>query len=273
VQLEPLGGCIGARVTDITEDDLTDPEVAEQLLGALERFGVLVFRGLDLDDETQVAFSRMLGDVERFPLNPDLPELFVVSFDPAVTPAAGYLRGTVHWHIDGATDDIPTKATMLRAVTVAAEGGETEFSNTYAAWDALPPERQDALRDVKVVHSFEAAQRLENPDPSDDEVAYWRLRPSKVQPLAWRHRSGRTSLVLGATVDHVADMDRAEGDALVEELEAWATDERFVYRHRWEPGDVVIWDNRGTMHRVLPYSETSGRRMHRTTLVGDEAFA
>ncbi len=273
MQIEPIGGCIGARVTDITVEELLDEAVAAALLDALEQWGVLVFRGLELDDATQVAFSRMLGEVERFPLNPELPELFTVSFDPAVTPAAGYLRGTVHWHIDGATDDIPTKATMLRAVAVAAEGGETEFCNTYAAWEALPSDRQDALRDVRVVHSFEAAQRLGNPEPSEVEVAHWRLRPSKVQPLAWRHRSGRASLVLGATVDHVVDMDPAEGDALVAELEAWATRPEFTYRHHWQPDDLVIWDNRGTMHRVLPYSETSGRRMHRTTLVGDEAFA
>lgn len=274
MELTPLGPSIGVQVGDVTPADLVDPDVAGQLLEALEQHGVLAFRGLDIDDDAQVAFTRMLGEPEILPMRTgDHPEIFVVSLDPEKALSAEYLKGTFYWHIDGATDDIPTKATMLHAIGVAEDGGGTEFCNTYAAWEALPDDDKAALRDVRVVHSFEAAQRLTNPNPTQEQVDYWRTRPAKEQPLAWRHESGRTSLVLGATVDHVAGMEPEEGRALIDRLEAWATDERFVYRHEWQVGDLVIWDNRGTMHRALPYTADSERLMHRTTLVGDEAFA
>ena len=274
MELIPLSPTIGMQVADLEPADLLDAGVAAELLDALEAHGVLAFRGLHVDDATQVAFSRMLGEPEILPMRSgDHPEIFVVSLDPEKALSAEYLKGTFFWHIDGATDDIPNKATMLHAIGIAADGGGTEFCNTYAAWEALPDDEKARLRDLRVVHSFEAAQRLTNPNPTDEQVEYWRTRPAKEQPLAWTHESGRTSLVLGATVDHVVGMDPAEGRALIAELEAWATDERFVYRHEWEVGDLVIWDNRGTMHRALPYTADSERLMHRTTLVGEEAFA
>ena len=160
----------------------------------------------------------------------------------------------------------------LNALGVANTGGETEFCNAYSAWEALPEQEQEAYRGLRILHSFEAAQRRTHPDPTPEEVDYWRKRPAKEQPLAWTHRSGRTSLVLGATAESVIGMDLEEGTALLARLEEWATQDRFVYRHNWQVGDLVIWDNRGTMHRALPYAPDSERLMHRTTLVGDEAF-
>lgn len=274
MELTPLGSCIGVDVGDISPDDLLDDTVAAALLEALEQYGVLAFRDLHIDDAIQVAFSRMLGEPEILPMRSgEHPEIFVVSLDPEKALSAEYLKGTFFWHIDGATDDIPNKATMLHALGIAAEGGGTEFCNTYAAWEALSDDDRARYADVRVVHSFEAAQRLTNPDPTDEQLEFWRMRPAKEQPLAWTHESGRTSLVLGATTDHVVGMDREEGKALLAKLEAWATNERFVYRHEWAVGDLVIWDNRGTMHRALPYTPDSERLMHRTTLVGEEAFA
>jgi len=98
----------------------------------------------------------------------------------------------------------------------------------------------------------------------------WRQRPAKTHPLVWRHRSGRCSLVLGATASHVEGMDVAEGRALLASLDERATSGDRVYRHEWEVGDLVIWDNRGVMHRVCPYDPMSAREMHRTTIAGDE---
>jgi alpha-ketoglutarate-dependent taurine dioxygenase len=100
----------------------------------------------------------------------------------------------------------------------------------------------------------------------------WRKRPAKTHPLVWQHRSGRRSLVLGATTDHVVGMGRDEGRALLDDLLARATEPERVYRHEWNVGDVVIWDNRGVLHRACPYDPTSPRDMHRTTFAGDEAI-
>jgi alpha-ketoglutarate-dependent taurine dioxygenase len=120
------------------------------------------------------------------------------------------------------------------------------------------------------VHSLEAAQRLVNPDPSPEELATWRKRPAKIHPLVWQHRSGRRSLVLGATASHVDGMAFDDGRALLLELLDRSTAPELVYRHEWEVGDLVIWDNRGVLHRACRYDASSARDMHRTTIAGDE---
>ena len=150
MRIEPLNDTIGASVSDISPDDLTKAEVAGVLLDALERHGVLAFKGLHISDEQHVAFSRHLGEVEILPVpRLEYPEIFTVSLDPDKALSAEYLKGTFHWHIDGATDDIPNKATMLNALEVSATGGETQFCNTYAAWEALPDDRKSPLSGVE----------------------------------------------------------------------------------------------------------------------------
>ena len=183
---------------------------------------MLVFRGLHLDDATQVAFSKRLGRVEVFGKG-EHPEIFRVTLDPAKNRAASYLRGTFDWHIDGLTEDIPIMATLLAAHAVAAVGGETEFASTYAAYDDLTDDEKERFAAIRVVHSLEATQRLVNPNPTPEEVALWRQRPSKVHPLVWTHLSGRRSLVLGATTESVVGMDPAEGRAFLDGLLARAT--------------------------------------------------
>jgi len=269
----PLTEHIGVEVLGLTSDDLKRTDVASELDELLARHGVLVFRRIHVDDAAQVAFSTKLGEVQKMPrAEGEFPEIFVVSLDPAKSSSAAYLKGTFFWHIDGATDPVPNKATMLAAKAVAAEGGETEFCSTYVAYDTLPDATKQAIEGLRVLHSFEAAQLLAEPDASDATRAGWRQRAGREQPLVWTHQDGRRSLVLGATASHVVGWDAAPGDALLAELHAWSVAEPRVYRHHWSVGDLVIWDNRGTMHRAVPYATDSPRVMHRTTIFGDEAF-
>ena len=121
-----------------------------------------------------------------------------------------------------------------------------------------------------MVHSLEASQRRVDPDPSPELVAKWRSRPTHEHPLVWTHRSGRKSLVLGASADYVVGMDLDEGRALLAELLDRATQPELVYSHRWSVGDTVIWDNNGVLHRAAPYDPDSPREMLRTTVLGDE---
>jgi alpha-ketoglutarate-dependent taurine dioxygenase len=272
ITTEKLGDRVGAEVKGVDRERLlADEDLPAACLEALEASGALVFRDLHIDDATQVAFSRKLGEVEVFG-HGERPEIFRVTLDPAKNPVAAYLKGTFDWHIDGCTEDIPIMATMLSAHAVADTGGETEFASTYGAYDDLSDEEKERFDSVRVVHTIEAAQRLAFPDPSPEEVAIWRKRPAKVHPLVWRHRSGRCSLVLGATTDHVVGMHRDEGRALLDDLLARSTTPDRVYRHEWNVGDVVIWDNRGVLHRACPYDPSSLRDMHRTTFAGDEAI-
>ena len=270
ITTERLTPSVGALVEGVEREHLLDDDAFPQwCLDALEANGALVFRGLHLDDATQVAWSRRLGQVELLGRG-EHPEIFRVTLDPKKNPSAAYLKGTFDWHIDGCTDDIPIMATMLSAHAVAESGGETEFASSYAAYDALTDEEKERAESIRVVHTIEASQRLHNPDPSPEEVERWRMRPPKVHPLVWTHGSGRKSLVLGATTDHVEGMDRDEGRALLDELLARATAPDRIYRHEWQVGDVVIWDNRGVLHRACPYDPSSPRDMHRTTFAGDE---
>ena len=267
---ERIGAKVGALVEGADFDRLLhDESFAAWCLAELEANGALVFRGLHIDDATQVAFSKRLGQVEVFNSG-EFPEIFRVTLDPAKNPSAQYLKGTFHWHIDGCTDDIPIHATLLSARAVAGSGGETEFASSYVAYDELTDEEKERFASVRVVHTVEASQRLVNADPSEQEVAIWRSRPSKTHPLVWKHRSGRSSLVLGATADHIVGMEPDESRALLDDLLARATTPENVYRHEWEVGDLVIWDNRGVLHRACPYDPSSPRDMHRTTLAGDE---
>lgn len=258
---------LGAQV--IGFDDLLDDAVVAQCREALKWRGVLLIRGADLDDDAQLALSRKLGNV----LAPGGKEIFTVSLDPSKNRAAEYLKGTFHWHIDDTTNEIPAKFTMLTARHVAMVGGGTEFASTYAAYANLPEHERKRYDGLRVVHSFEAAQRLVNENPSDKELAALRSVPTRESSLVWKRRDGRHSLVIGATADHIVGMEPQQGREILDELLAWTTQERFSYTHEWAVGDLVIWDNTGMLHRALPYDPSSERTMHRTTIEGDEPWA
>jgi len=259
---------IGTEMRTDTET-LLGGRHALEIRGLLQQRGVLVVRGLFLDKEQQLAFSRTLGAVQ--------PQgeggIFKITIDPAESPGAEYLKGSFYWHIDGASDDVPNFAATLNAKTLSKSGGSTYFANTYAAYEELSAEDRKTCDPLRVVHSFEFAQRFVNPEPGSQELAFWQMRTPKVHPLVWKHASGRKSLVLGATAEYVEGMDRAEGRALLTRLREWATQPQFVYRHDWRPGDLLIWDNTGTMHRVDAYPLEEGRLMHRTTIEAEEALA
>lgn len=262
IQLTP---CIGTQIK-ADRDTLLSGREAAQIRRLLEERGVITFRELNLADEDQVAFAKTLGDV--------LPQgekgIFKVTLDKKENDRADYLRGAFYWHIDGTTDDVPTRASVMTARRLAPSGGQTEFANTYAAYEELPEAEKKAIENLKVVHTLETVQLLVNPTPSEEERAGWRRYQPKSHPLVWRHQAGRRSLVLGSTASHIEGMDVKKGRALLNRLQNWATQRRFVYQHEWTLGDLLIWDNTGTMHRVLPYAFDSGRMMHRTTLVGEE---
>lgn len=270
-----LNQSVGAEVTGLDPGRLaSDDTSAEAILDALEDNGVLVFRDLRLDPEAQVAFCRRLGEVDHSSDgHHPVAGIYPITLDPAKNASAAYLKATFDWHIDGCTptgDECPQKATVLSAVQVAEWGGETEFANSYAAYDALTEEEKQRYGALRVVHSLEASQRRVTPDPTPEQLARWRSRRTHEHPLVWTHRSGRKSLVLGASADYVVGMDLDEGRNLLAELLERATVPERVYSHNWSVGDTVIWDNRGVLHRAAPYDPDSPREMLRTTVLGDE---
>jgi alpha-ketoglutarate-dependent taurine dioxygenase len=271
LRTERLTATVAAEVLNVDLDRfVSDEALPAAVMKALEEHGVLVFRELQLDDETQVAFCSKLGAVREFPENP-VPGIFVISRDPAKTPYDQ--RSNTRWHIDGVVDqDFPTKASMLSAKVLASEGGETEFASAYAAHDQLPDTEQAQVATLRVWHSLAASYRDRLHEKTPEQLAEI-ARRSRERPLVWIHHNGRKSLLLGHTADYVIGMDVDEGRALLSDLLARATTPERVYRHSWSVGDAVLWDNRGVFHRATPYDPTSGRELHRTTLLGDEVIA
>jgi alpha-ketoglutarate-dependent taurine dioxygenase len=273
--INKLTDSVGAEVQGVEPGGLADSvALGEAVLEALEETGVLVFLNLGLAPEAQVAFCRQLGEIDHSSDgHHPVAGIYPITLDRSKNSSAAYLRATFDWHIDGCTptgDECPQKATVLSAVQVAARGGETEFANSCAAYEPLTESEKDRLGSLRVVHSLEASQRRVNPDPTPGELARWRARPTHEHPLVWTHRSGRRSLVLGASADYVVGMDPDQGRTLLADLLERATEPAMVYSHRWSVGDTVIWDNRGVLHRAASYDPDSPREMLRTTVLGDE---
>jgi alpha-ketoglutarate-dependent taurine dioxygenase len=213
----------------------------------------------------QPSFSTIVDEGENY--------IYKITLDSTENTGAEYLKGAFFWHIDGTMQKTPIFASIMSSWRLSPIGGQTEFSNTYAAYDDLPDSEKKALDSLQVVHSFEMSQRYVNPEPSYAELQAWRRRAgTNTLPLVWKHRSGRKSLVLGSTAAYVVGMSPEDSSELLCRLRDCATQPRFVYQHEWKLGDLVIWDNTGTMHRALPYPLDSGRMMHRTKLQGEESF-
>ena len=259
---------VGSLV-EIDLPTLLSGELADELRALLEERSVIAIRGLEIDDVQQVAIARTLGKVEDSVVG----EIYKVSFDEKENPiGARTNRATFFWHIDRTDLDVPPFASILSAKVLTPTGGQTEFVNTYAAYEALPDDEKGQIEELQVLHCLETAFLDAFPNPSEQQLAHWRKMPKKVHPLVWHHRSGRKSLVLSNSATFVDGMDEAVGRALLDRLLAWATQPQFVYTHEWQLHDLVIWNNTGAMHRVREYDPDYGRRLHRTTLLGDEPF-
>lgn len=147
------------------------------------------------------------------------------------------------------------------------------FRELFLSDQDLPETERKALEGIKVRHALEATQRMVNPQPTLAELRRWRTRPSQSHPLVWHHRTGATSLVLGATSHYVEGMSPEDGAMLLCRLQDYATQDQYVYRHQWKVGDFLLWDNTGTMHRADSCPLDGKRLMHRTTLHGEEPLS
>jgi alpha-ketoglutarate-dependent taurine dioxygenase len=243
---------------------------AQDIRALLEQRGVLVVRDVHFDDEQQKAFTNTLGELMQQGVEKDF---LTISLDKSNGFVADYLRGTIYWHIDMMNARVPNRATLLTPRKLSEVGGETEFANTYAAWDDLPEDDKQRYEGLRAFHCTEASQMMVTPEPSIVELEQWRTHEGMDQPLVWKHQSGRKSLLLGASANYVIGKSPEESRYILTKLRDWATQPQFVYHHEWRMGDLLIWDNTGAMHRVLPYPADSGRLLRRTILKGEEAVA
>ena len=264
---------IGSRVLN-TKEELLCGHLAAEIRDLLEQRGVLVFPQINFTDEEQIAFTKTLGKFapERAGGEEVISQITV---DPKVAGAtAEYLKGSLYWHIDGTRNDVPILASLLSCKVPSPKGtGNTGFSNTYAAYDALPEERKAQLDGLKVLHAPWATLAYYEPEPSLEKLENYIAIGENELPLVWKHKSGRKSLVIGNTAHSVIGKSAADSARILCGLRDWATGPDFTYSHEWTAGDMVMWDNTGTMHRAEWYDPACGRMMHRTKLEGEESFA
>lgn len=242
--------------------------------------GAIVMRGLHLNDEELRTVARSLGDLrlggsKRGSDGKTLTEgeagVLKVSLDPKVNPEyAKFLFGNHLWHMDGTYEEVPPFATLFTPYQLSETGGDTMFASTYAAYEDLPEDEKKFLDTLRVVHTMPAALFPAKRNCTAEEFAVWSTYPERSHPLVWQHKSGRKSLALSTSAAWVEGMHPAESHDLLQRLMVHATQDKYVYRHKWQPGDLAIWDNTGMMHRAMPFEAGSKREFHRCTLNGEE---
>jgi alpha-ketoglutarate-dependent taurine dioxygenase len=255
------------------KDTLLSGTRAHEIRERLEQRGVLVFPRIAFTDDEQVTFTETLGTFAREIRG---EKIYKVTLDTKVNELADYLKGAFYWHIDGTMSPMPILASLLSSRVLGnlpPGAGETEFCNTYAAYEDLPAEEKKQLEGLRVMHSAWNSLFYYEPEPEIEHLRQMMRIGDNELPLVWTHRTGRKSLILGCTARHIVGMDFKKSAELLVQLRCWATQPKFVYRHKWSVGDLVIWDNTGTMHRATPYEADCGRLLHRTKLEGEEAFA
>ena len=165
---------------------------------------------------------------------------------------------------------MPPFATLFMPYRLSREGGDTMFASTYAAYDDLSAQDKAQLEGLRVVHTMQAALFPAMRNCTPEEFAVWSSYPQRSHPLVWHHKSGRKSLVLSNSGAWIEGLHTGESHDLLQRLMAHATQEKYTYRHKWQLGDLAIWDNTGAMHRAMPYEAGSQREFHRCTLNGEE---
>lgn len=241
---------------------------ARQIRDMLEQRGVLVFPEIHFTDDEHVAFTKTLGAYA-----PDLDggDIYKISVDEKVNATAEYLKGASFWHFDGYMSPKPIAASLLASKVLSPPGtGNTEFANTYAAYEDLSDADKTLLEGKVAIHSMAASQLFHNPEPSYAKWKEWRAIGRKELPMVWTHRSGRKSLVLGSAASSIIGMDPLDATELLIRLRDFATGPDYSYSHTWKVGDLVMWDNTGTLHRATAYPANCGRLLHRTKLEGEE---
>lgn len=280
IHVEPLDATLGAVVRGV---DLKAPfgdEAFEEIHAAWLRHAVLVFPGQFLDDESHKAFSRRFGRLERVITRREestevISNLSNVRKDGSLIEADGsralFLKGNSYWHTDSSFKRVPAKASLLSARQVPTEGGETEFADMRAAWDRLGPETQARLDGKVALHSYRYSQGKVGGLDVMSEAELDDLPPVEHPVVRTHPETGRKNLYIGRHASHIVGEDVAPSRALLEGLCEEACRPPRVFSHRWEAGDLVMWDNRCVLHRGRPYPPDQPREMRRTTVAGDVA--
>ncbi len=274
----PNRGSLGAEITGV---DLRSLDAAgfARVLQAWHGHSVLLFRNQMLSDQDLIAFSRRLGDLDWAPVQENgrrfvegMPEIYIVSNVKVNGEAIGSLGdGEAVWHTDMSYLDLPPKASMLYALEVPASGGNTSFCTMYGIYDALPARLKERIAHLKIKHdgTYNSGGYLRQGVTATDDP---RTSPGAVHPLVCTHPdTRRRMLYLGRRRNaYLVGLELAESEGLLDELWTYVDRPEFAWEHKWRVGDLVLWDNRCTMHRRDAFHPGSRRVMHRTQVKGEQ---
>ena len=284
-QFKPLHPLFAAEASGVDLAKPADAATVRSIDDAMDKYAVVVFRGQPLTEDQQVAFASSFGklDAGLKKLNPGAPSRFrhEVTIDISNVRPDGGLHGAADrksisnfanqlWHSDSSFERPAAKYSMLHAVVVPSKGGQTEYVDLRAAYDALPGDLKDEIANLHSVHAAMHSRIWLGDKPTEAELA---KMPPVRWPLVRTHAgSGRKVLWVGVHATHIVEKALAEGRMLLLELLEHATQREFVYRHEWRVGDLVIWDNRATIHRGRRFDITQPRELRRTTTLDPESM-
>ena len=283
VSFRQVGPCLAAEVQGIDLTKLLSPDEVAAVHAGMDKYAVLVFHDQPLTDEQQLAFTRSLGEIEhaigtslRAPDEYRLPTTFadVSNLDKNNQIYARedrrrlFALGNRLWHSDSSFKVVPAKYSLLHARIIPSKGGNTEFADMRAGYDALDDETRALVSDLVCEHSqIFSRQQLGFTDFTDEERE--RFAPVRQCLVRTHPVTGRRSLYLASHAGGIVGWPVPEARAFLRDLIEIATQRQFVYSHRWRVGDLVMWDNRQTMHRARPFPAHEPRDVRRTTLAGD----
>jgi taurine dioxygenase len=281
IDLVPAKAMLGAEVRGIDLRDLDASRFAG-LKRAWHDHQVILLRGQTLSDQDLIAFSRRFGDLDWAPVQESgrrfvegLPEIYIVSNVTVNGEPIGSLgAGEAVWHTDMSYLDVPPMASMLFALEIPPTGGNTSFCSMYAVYEALPEALKRRIANLKIKHdgTYNSGGYLRQGVTATDDP---RTSPGAIHPLVCTHPdTGRRMLYLGRRRNaYLVGLELAESEALLDELWSFVERSEFAWEHVWQVGDLVLWDNRCTMHRRDPFDASARRIMHRTQIKGSAAPA
>ena len=271
--LTQLSDITGAAVSGLDLTQPVEPATRARLNHAFSEHSVLVIRGQHLTPVQTLTAVQLFGEIfpqhnTRFAL-PACPQIHYISNQDTYPDGRRYIPGE-GWHTDHSNDVRPPKATILHAVSLPDRGGDTEYANMAAAWDALPQSMQQRLAGLLAIHVYQSShsnRKLMGLSDANKE----RVPNAVLHPLVRTHpETGRKAIYINPIrVEGIVGLDHKEALPLLDELLAHATQPRFIYRHQWQPGDLVMWDNRCLLHKANgDYDMAQLRYLYRVMLQG-----
>ena len=274
MELVPLADGFGVEVKGVSLLDVaTDAQAYKAVREAFETHSLLVFRDQQIADDVQVAYSRAFGPLELTKAaslgeNSFYSRLTNVGQQGEIVPPDHrqvlVAKANALWHTDSSFKKTPALASVLTARVLPGEGGETEYTSTRLAWERLPADMQERLKNSVATHSYANSRDQIHPDLANAEER--KALPPVRWRLNWRNPANdRRALYVASHASHILGMPVPDGRLILMDLIEHATQPQFVYRHNWREGDLVIWDNRCTMHRARPFDTTKVRDLRRVT--------